>query len=151
MIADALYRWLVVSILSISPISELRGAIPVGIGFGLDPLSVIAVSIIFNALVFFPAYFGLTMFHDTILYRSKFIEGQLARIHKKRHLVDKYGYLGLCIFVLIPLPLTGAWTGSILAWLLGMEWKKSFVAIAVGVLGAGIIVSFLTLGAVSLF
>ena len=61
-------------------------------------------------------------------------------------MVDKYGFWGLPLFVAVPLPLTGAYTGTILAWLLDMNWKKAFPAVSLGVLVAGIVVLLITLG-----
>ena len=64
----------------------------------------------------------------------------------KREQLDKYGYLGLLLFVGIPLPGTGAWTGCFLASLLGMNKKKSAIAAMLGVLMAGIIMMILSFG-----
>ena len=145
------FEILSVIIMSVLPISELRGAIPLGLGLGLDPMLVIPVSVFFNIMVFFPIFFGLMVIKDTILYRSKLIQGQLSRIQMKRNKVDKYGYFGLFLLVAIPLPFTGAYTGTILAWLLGLDWKKSFVAVTAGVITAGLIVSLLSLGVINFF
>jgi uncharacterized membrane protein len=54
------------------------------------------------------------------------------------------------LFVAVPLPITGAYTGTVLSWLLAMEWKRSFIAVAIGVVCAGIIVMLATLGVVSI-
>lgn len=145
------YEILSVIIMSVLPIAELRGAIPLGLGLGLDPMVVIPLSIFFNILVFFPVFFGLSAIKDTILYRSKLVQRQLDRIHLKRYHVDKYGYLGLFLLVAIPLPFTGAYTGTILAWLLGLDWKRSFVSVSCGVFVAGIIVSALSFGVINFF
>ncbi|MBR9682164.1 MAG: small multi-drug export protein [Candidatus Aenigmarchaeota archaeon] len=145
------YKILSVIIMSILPIAELRGAIPLGLGLGLDPMVVIPLAIFFNALVFFPVFFGLSAIKDTILYRSKLVQRQLDRIHLKRGTVDKYGYLGLLLLVAIPLPFTGAYTGAMLAWLLGLDWKKSFLSITGGVVVAGLIVSSISLGVINFF
>ena len=68
------------------------------------------------------------------------------KVENKREQIDKYGYLGLALFVGIPLPGTGAWTGSLLAVMLGMNKKKSFLFILIGVLMAAIIMSILSYG-----
>jgi uncharacterized membrane protein len=60
---------------------------------------------------------------------------------KVQDAVKRWGYWGLAVFVAIPLPLTGAWTGILGAWVLGMEWRKSMAAVAAGVLVAGIVVT----------
>ena len=63
--------------------------------------------------------------------------------------VEKYGFWGLTLFVAIPLPITGAYTGTILAWLLGMDWRKAFPAVGMGVIVAGVVVLLITLGVTS--
>jgi uncharacterized membrane protein len=60
--------------------------------------------------------------------------------------IDKFGYLALVLFVAIPLPGTGAWTGAFISWLLGLDRKKSLIAISTGVLIAGLIVLLISLG-----
>lgn len=65
--------------------------------------------------------------------------------------IDKYGYIALALFVAVPLPITGAWTGSLITWLLALNRKKSFAAIALGVLIAGIIVTLTTLVGLGVF
>jgi uncharacterized membrane protein len=64
--------------------------------------------------------------------------------------VDKYGFWGLTLLVAVPLPITGVYTGTALAWLLGMDWKKAFPATALGAVVAGVIVLLLTLGGAGL-
>ena len=82
--------------------------------------------------------------------RYSFFEGIVSKmegkVDKRRDTVDKYGYWGLFLFVAIPLPGTGAWTGTLLAVLLHLDKKKSFIAISLGVLLAGIIMSILSYG-----
>lgn len=138
---------LAVIITSVLPIAELRGGIPLGIAVGLDPVFAILLSIFANILVFFPVYFGLVLFYDKFLFKWKFLNRFLERSRKKgKPYIDKYGLIGLTVFVGVPLPMTGAWTGTIIAWLLGSEWKKSFLAVSLGVIIAGIIVSLISLG-----
>ena len=135
-----------VIIISMLPISELRGSIPLGIGLGLDPLTVIMLSIIFNTLIFFPIYFGSDFFYGKFLKRFKFVRNTVKRVQKNEKFVEKYGIWSLIIFVAIPLPITGAWTGSVLAWVMGLDWKRSFLCIFIGVLIAAAIVSSVVLG-----
>ena len=66
--------------------------------------------------------------------------------NSKRSQIDKYGYLGLVLFVGIPLPGTGAWTGSLVAILLGLDKKKSFICILIGVMLAAAIMSIVSYG-----
>ena len=83
------------------------------------------------------------------------LDGFVAKIESKAHLkgetVQKYGPLGLLIFVAIPLPGTGAWTGALVAAMMEMRLKRAFPAIAIGVVIAGVIVSVVTYGAQAIF
>jgi len=129
---------------TVSPISELRVGIPLGIlEFGLDPLFTFCIAVIANALIFFPVFFALRLFYDKLLFRIPLFNKYLD---KK---VEKYGFWGLTLFVAIPLPITGAYTGTILAWLLDVEWRRAFPAVALGVVVAGVIMLLITLGATS--
>jgi len=141
---------LLVILATVTPVSELRGAIPLGIGLGLDPVLTFVVAVVTNILVFLPARFVLKFFYDTVLRRIPWFERYLVRLRRRgQPTVEKYGLLGLVVFVAVPLPLTGAYTGTILSWLLAMEWKRSFVAVAVGVVLAGLIVTAATMGVIA--
>lgn len=129
------------------PIAELRGGIPFALLSGLDPITAFFVAVIVNSLIFFPVFFGLRFFYEKIFSKWSFVQNLVERTQKNgKPYIEKYGLLGLAVFVAIPLPMTGAWTGSALAWLLGMEWKKSFLSIAAGVVVAGMIVTAISLG-----
>jgi len=136
---------------TVLPISELRGGIPLGISLGLDPLFTFFIAIIVNALIFFPILFALRFFYDRLLYRiplfNKYLDG-VRRMGKPK--VEKYGFWALTLFVAIPLPITGVYTGTILAWLLDMNWRKAFPAVALGVIVAGVVVLLITLGVIKL-
>lgn len=137
--------WITVIILSMSPISELRGAIPSGVALGLDPFAVFVVAVFFNSLVFLPIYFGLEW---TYSYFSRFgpvrklVEGVRKR---ERGVIEKYGPIGLIVFVAIPLPVTGAWTGTLLAWLFHINPRIAWLMVIIGVCISGTIVLTLTL------
>jgi uncharacterized membrane protein len=137
---------------TVLPISELRGGMWLGIvTFGLDPLLTFSIAVITNILIFFPIFFALRLFYDKVLYRIPLFDKYLDNLRKRgKPKVDKYGFWGLFLFVAIPLPLTGVYTGTILAWLLGMDWKKAFPAVAFGVLIAGGIVLLITLGVINI-
>jgi uncharacterized membrane protein len=136
---------------TVSPISELRGGIPLGIlEFGLDPLFVFCIVVIANALIFFPIFFALRLLYDRVLFRIPLFDKYLDNLRERgKPKVEKYGFWGLFLFVAIPLPITGAYTGTILAWLLGMDWRKAFPAVGLGVIVAGVIVLLITLGITS--
>jgi uncharacterized membrane protein len=139
-----------VLLITISPISELRGGIPLGISLGLNPWFTFFIAVVANALIFFPVFFALRLFYDKLLCRIQLFNRYLESLRKRgKPKVDKYGFWGLALFVAVPLPLTGAYTGTILAWLLGMDWKKAFPAIGLGVVVAGVVVLLITLGVTS--
>jgi uncharacterized membrane protein len=130
---------------TVLPISELRGGIPLGISLGLNPWFTFFIAVVVNALIFFPIFFILRLFYDKVLSRIPLFDRYLDSLRKRgKPRVDKYGFWGLFLFVAVPLPLTGAYTGTILAWLLGMDWKKAFPAVGLGVIVAGIIVLLIT-------
>jgi uncharacterized membrane protein len=136
---------------TVSPISELRGGIPLGISFGLDPFFTFVVAITANALIFFPIFFALRLFYDKLLYRIPLSDKYLNNLRKRgKPIVEKHGFWGLLLFVAIPLPITGAYTGTILAWLVDMDWKKAFPAVGLGVIVAGVIVLLITLGVINI-
>jgi uncharacterized membrane protein len=131
---------------TVLPISELRGGIPLGIlEYHLDPLLVFCIAVIANALIFFPIFFALRLLYDKVLFRIPLFNRYLDNLRKRgKPKVEKYGFWGLFLFVAVPLPLTGAYTGTILAWLLGMDWKKAFPAVGLGVIVAGLVVLLIT-------
>ena len=152
------YKLFWAAFLSLVPISELRGGIPYAVASGMPLVFSALWCIAWNALAGPIAYVFLQTVHK-LLYRWKayasFFDRFVERAREKvKPSVDKYGYWGLAIFVGIPLPLTGAWTGALGAWILGMDKKKSMLAVAAGVLIAGIVVSLvvgLGIGALSFF
>lgn len=135
--------------ISMIPIFELRGSIPVGIvGFSLHPFNVYILSIIGNII---PTFFILIFFRQVtriaqhIPVLKRFLDWLFARTRKRSALIEKYEELGLMLFVAIPLPVTGAWTGSLAAYLLGLRFWKSIACIFIGVCTAGVIVTVLSL------
>ena len=135
--------------ISMLPIIELRGAIPVGFLLGLDWPSTMALAIIGNML---PIPFIL-LFLDKIFiflrrfkFTRKIVEKLEKKAEKKSASVTKYEFWGLAIFVGIPLPGTGAWTGALIASVLKMPKKKAILSIFIGVLMASVAVTLLTYG-----
>lgn len=132
------------------PISELRGGIPLGIALGLDPLSTFLIAVSINSMLFFPIFLGLKLLYSRFLSRLSFFHTYLERVRTRgKPWIDRYGYFGLTLFVGIPLPMTGVYTGTALAWLLNMELRKAFLCIGLGVIMAGIIVLLTTLGVIT--
>ncbi|MEA4972234.1 MAG: small multi-drug export protein [Candidatus Metalachnospira sp.] len=138
----------IVFIVSLLPILELRGGIIAGFLLGMDLLPSFVIAFIGNILpVPFILIFIKYIFKKLKKTRFKGIAEKLEnKAIGKSGSIKKYAYWGLLIFVGIPLPGTGAWTGSLIAVLLDMDLKKSFVVITIGVIMAGIIISILSYG-----
>ncbi|MDR1986218.1 MAG: small multi-drug export protein [Treponema sp.] len=146
------------ALLSFLPISELRGGIPFAIASGLPWYWAYPFAVAINALVAPACWLFLSTLHKCLLvmawYRNffdRFVERARLKLHKG---VRKWGWLGIAAFVAIPLPVTGAWTGTLGAWVLGISKGKTMIAVILGVMTAGAIVTVvLTLGlhAFSLF
>ena len=142
-------------IISMVPVIELRGAIPIATANGLNFWIAIVCAIIGNLIpVPFIIIFIRKIF-ELIRKWSKKIDKIVAKLedraHQKSDVVRKYTFWGLVILVAIPLPGTGAWTGALVAAMLEMRLKRAFPAIAVGVVIAGIIVSVVTYGGMIIF
>ena len=125
------------------PIIELRGAIPVGISLGLSPLHAAILSFIGSMI---PVPFILFTIRPIFNYLKKtktfrkLVHRLTDKSLNKSHKIQKYGAWGLLVFVAIPLPGTGVWSGSLAAALLNMRFKWAFPAIFVGNLIAGILI-----------
>lgn len=136
-------------IISLLPILELRGGLIAARILGVKFIKAFIICYIANILpVPFILLFINYLFNKMSKWKptKKIVDWLSNKTLKKKDQIDKYGYFGLFLFVGIPLPGTGAWTGSLLAILLNLDKKKSFVAIAIGVLAAGIIMSLLSYG-----
>lgn len=136
-------------LISMVPVLELRGAIPIGVAGGLPPLAAMLIAIAGNLapvpflLVFTRRVFNWLKTKGRI---RRLVERLEQRAAKKSQLVMDYAWLGLCILVAIPLPGTGAWTGALVAAVMNMRHKRAMPAIALGVVIAGFIVTCLTYG-----
>lgn len=139
---------------AMTPVLELRGAIPFGLALGLPVGLVYVVSVIGN-MVPVPA---IMLFIRTIfrwLYRRPWWREKIDRIVKRAHLkgrmVRKYRIPGLILLVAIPLPGTGAWTGALVATLFGIRMQIALPAILLGVLIAGGLMTGVSCGVISLW
>ena len=142
-------RFLEVFLVSAVPVIEQRGAIPLGIlVYKLDPLIVFVISFLGSLL---PVPFVLLLFNVILKWMKRFkifsgftafVENKVQKGSKK---VEKYKELGLIIFVAIPIPTTGLWTGSAIAAFLGLDFKKSFFCVALGGIISAIIITILSI------
>ncbi len=142
-----------VMIVGALPISELRGAIPLALSLGIAPYKAFWLSVLGNSIIVAPALFLLEPVSNKLRkYKiwAHFFDWLFERTKKKADTVQKYEALGLAIFVAIPLPMTGAWSGVVAASLFKIRFRYAFIAIIAGVIGAGLIVlSLCQLGIVS--
>ena len=139
----------VIFVISLMPILELRGGLLAATLLHVDFFKALAICITGNVLPI-PI---ILIFLEKILklfekwkVTKKIVTWLEKKVDSKRSQIDKYGYLGLILFVGIPLPGTGAWTGSLLAIMLGLNKKKSFICILIGVLLAAVIMSIVSYG-----
>jgi small multidrug export protein len=144
-------KQLIVFIISMLPILELRGGLIAASLLGLPPIESYLIAIIGNII---PVPFILLLMNKILkaMEKSRFkifnkIHSFLhKKIMKNKDSIEKYGFWGLVLFVGIPLPGTGAWTGSIIAAFLEMDRKKAFFAILLGMLMASIIMMIISFG-----
>lgn len=141
-----LLKYLILFGISMVPVIELRGSIPTGIiGMDLNPLLVYLLSVIGNMLPVPVILLFVRRVFDWMKKKSERL-GSIARkfeakAESKKDKVQKYEFLGLLIFVAIPAPGTGAWTGALIAAMLDMRLKRAIPAIFLGVITAGIIMT----------
>ena len=142
-------------LVSMIPVVELRGGIPFGTALGLPPWAALCAAVVGNLI---PVPFIIVYIRRIFLWlRRRFpkLNRLVDKLERKAHLkgrkVSKYKYLGLFVFVAIPLPGTGAWTGSLAAAFLDMRLKNALPAVVLGVLTAGCIMLGLTHVGVNLF
>ncbi len=137
-------NYLYVFLISMVPIVELRGAIPIAAALNLDPVISYIVAILGNILPVPLILLFITPFCN-FLKKTKLFRWFPAWIEKKvqknEDKVTKYKNWGLFVFVAIPLPGTGAWTGALVASFIGYRFRDAFFAISGGVLSAGLIMS----------
>ena len=142
-------------LVSMIPVVELRGGIPFGVAAGLPVWAAYLAAVIGNLI---PVPFIVVYIRRIFMFMRQHmprLNSVVDKMEQKAHLksasVLKYQYLGLAIFVAIPLPGTGAWTGALVAAFLDMRLKKAMPSIMGGVLSAGLIISILSYGVKSLF
>ncbi|MBQ5749629.1 MAG: small multi-drug export protein, partial [Oscillospiraceae bacterium] len=143
---------LLCALLSITPVSELRGAIPFGLSQDIPAVLLFLVCVCANLL---PVPFILLFLRKVLTWmqgRKGWMENTanwlITRGESKSELYRKYEQLGLFILVAIPLPGTGAWTGALVAGLLGLRIKKALPPIVLGVVAAGIVVLLVSQGVI---
>ena len=149
-------RELIVVLIAMLPLAELRVSIPIAIyAFELDPFTAFYLSVIGNMIPVIP----LLLFLEPVSnYLRRWRIGDIfftwlfERTQRKHNAnFEKYGSIGLAIFVGIPLPVTGAWTGCAAAFVFGFKFKNAFLAILAGVIIAGAVVTTLAYRGIKIF
>ncbi len=144
---ELITKELMVIFIAAMPLTELRGAIPIGISLGMHPLHATALGIIGSLI---PVPFLLIFIKPVFMhlrqlgYFKKHLDHIVKRTLKKSSKIRKYSAIGLIIFVAVPLPTTGVWSGCLAAILLNIPFKYAFPAIALGTFLAGVIVFFIS-------
>ncbi len=141
---------LYVAFVSTLPVVELRGAIPLGIGLGLSPPAAALAALAGNLLIV-PLLLWLVPAAVAWLERYPWFARAWRRLEARLRLkgedaVQRYGALGLLLFVAVPLPGSGAWTGSLIAVVLGLKKRYAWPAISLGVVIAGVLVTLASAG-----
>ena len=142
-------RELIVVIISVLPVVELRGALPVAINvfnmpwYRAYPLAIVGNMLPVPILLLF--FDSLAKIVSKVEVGRRFVNWGLERTRRHGKLIERYERIGLTLFVAIPLPFTGAWTGSIAAFLMSMKFKYSILSIFCGVIISGAVVTCLCL------
>ncbi len=148
--------WLTTVIIAMLPIIELRGSIPIAIGyFNIGPVESYVLSVIGNMI---PVPFILwllgpveRLIRATGLFEKTFNRFSDSAVRRTSRSIEAYEFLGLAVFVAIPLPITGAWTASLAAYILRMNKKDAIPSIFLGVIIAGVIVTLASMGILSVW
>lgn len=142
-------------LISMIPVIELRGGIPFGVVAGLPVWLALIAAIVGNLIPvpFIVAYIRRVFLwmRRRVPWLNKLVDALERKAHLKGHRVTKYKYLGLLLFVAVPLPGTGAWTGALIAAFLDMPLRKALPPIIAGILIAGMTISIFTYGLTNIF
>ena len=153
--STGLGRAVITFVVSLLPVVELRGAIPIGVGLGLHPAAAMLISIVGNMV---PVPFIILFIRRVFEWmRGKspklaaVVEKMEAKAYAKRELIRKWELFGLFVLVAVPLPGTGAWTGALVAAIFDIRLRSAIPTILAGVVVAGFIITGITVGFASIF
>ncbi|MFH1577684.1 MAG: small multi-drug export protein [Candidatus Omnitrophota bacterium] len=130
------------------PVFELRGAIPLGFYLGVPPVKTFILAVFGNLIPVIPLYFLLQPIANRLTHIpafKMFFDWLFKHTKKRADIIQRYEAIGLMLFIAIPLPITGAWTGTIAASLFKIKFKYTLLAAIFGVILAGVIVTILCL------
>ena len=144
-------------LVTVLPIFELRGGLPIIVEYavrnGISVWPYFLVVLILNVLVVFLIFMFFDFVHESFMrvgWYRKIVGKTIGKFQRKADRIERkmegWGYLALMAFVAVPLPGTGAWSGCLVSWILGLDRLKSFLAIAAGVIIAGFIILIVSFG-----
>ena len=145
--------WVVI-ILSALPISEVRGGIPAGLILGMPLTAILPLAVIANVVSVLPVVLGFNWVADRLADKpilGGIISRLIRRARSREEMVRKYGVFAITLFVAIPLPVTGAWTGSLVGAVFGMRFWQVVLCLTLGVIIAATIVTSLSLAGIHAF
>jgi uncharacterized membrane protein len=142
MVDDVLQKVLHVMVLSIAPLVELRIAIPYGITKGLHPLVAVAAAVAATWVVIVPMFLVMDLFYDRFLSRVGLIRRVVDEVRARgRGHVERWGVVGVGVYVSLPIPGPGVYSGVVLAWLFGLPRRQAIISLVLGILVSGVLVA----------
>ncbi len=146
---------LAVFLVAMLPVFELRGAIPAGYAMGMkSPAFIYLLAVLGNFVPVLPILLGLgpaEKYLRRYSFFDRFLDWLFKRTVSRSDVIKKYESLGLILFVAIPLPMTGAWTGSVAAYLFKLPLRMAIPCIILGILIAGVVVTLVSQGVLTLW
>jgi len=151
MLDHVLQRIIHVMILSLAPFVELRAAIPYGITKGLHPVAALAAAVVATWLVIVPMFLIMDLFYDRCFSRFRLIRHFVEEVRTRgRSYVERWGVLGVGIYVSLPLPGPGIYSGAVLAWLFGLPRRQAIASLALGALVSSLLVTVISTPVIAL-
>ncbi len=142
MLDQVIHRIIHVMLLSIAPFVELRLAIPYGITKGLHPLVAIAAAVLATWAVIVPMFLIMDLFYDRFISRIPLVRHFVGEVRSRgRVYVERWGVVGVGIYVSLPLPGPGVYSGAVLAWLFGLPRRQAVISLALGILVSAVLVA----------
>lgn len=145
-----LVRLVHVMVLSLVPWVELRLAIPYGITKGLAPAAAFAAAVAASWTIILPMFVGLDLFYVRFLSRFAVVRRLIEEVRRHgRRYVERWGVVGVGIYVSLPVPGPGVYSGAVLAWTFGLPRRQAIAALAVGVLVSAFLVTLISTGLIA--
>ncbi|HEV2438868.1 MAG TPA: small multi-drug export protein [bacterium] len=145
-----LTRFIHVMLFSIVPWVELRLAIPYGITKGLPPAAAFSAAVLASWAVIIPVFLGMDLFYERFLSRYAVVRRLIQEVRRHgRKYVERWGVVGVGIYVSLPLPGPGVYSGAVLAWTFELPRRQAILALAVGVLVSAFLVTLISTGLIA--